>query len=247
MDLDPLRVARLGLSTAEVQAQARAALFGSPAGTAREPDRLVPIRVRLTDSVRLRPDVVSQVPIVGPGGWVSLGAVGAVRDTSGPSQLLRENLRPYVAVTGRTSGRSLGGVTGDVRSAVSRRAAAGRRHARDRRPVREPAAVVQGASRHLRAGTRGGDARTGGAVRRISRAAGAHRRGAARSHRVPGDARHLRRGLQRVELHGRDSTGGPDRQERDPAARRGPSRFRLGSGHRRSARSRRAGCAFGRS
>jgi CzcA family heavy metal efflux pump len=120
VDLDPLRVARLGLSTAEVQAQARAALFGSPAGTAREPDRLVPIRVRLTDSVRLRADVVAQVPIVGPGGWVSLGAVGVVRDTSGPSQLLRENLRPYVAVTGRTSGRSLGGVTGDVRSAVSR-------------------------------------------------------------------------------------------------------------------------------
>jgi CzcA family heavy metal efflux pump len=120
VDLDPLRVARLGLTTAEVQAQARAALFGAPAGTAREPDRLVPIRVRLTDSVRLRPDVVSQVPIVGPGGWVSLGAVGTVRDTSGPSQLLRENLRPYVAVTGRTSGRSLGGVTGDVRNAVSR-------------------------------------------------------------------------------------------------------------------------------
>lgn len=120
VDLDPLRVARLGLTAADVQAQARAALFGAEAGTAREPDRLVPIRVRLADSVRLRPNVDSQVPIVGPGGWVSLATVGTVRDTSGPSQLLRENLRPYVAVTGRTSGRSLGSVTGDVRKAVSR-------------------------------------------------------------------------------------------------------------------------------
>ncbi len=119
IDLDPLRVARLGLTTVEVQAQARAALFGAQAGTAREPDRLVPIRVRLTDSVRFRPSVVSQIPIIGPGGWVPLGAVGTVRDTAGPSELRRENLRPYVAVTARTSGRSLGGVTADVRSAVS--------------------------------------------------------------------------------------------------------------------------------
>ena len=47
VELDPARVARLGLTAREVQAQARAALFGADAGTAREPDRLVPIRVRL--------------------------------------------------------------------------------------------------------------------------------------------------------------------------------------------------------
>ena len=52
VELDPARVARLGLTAREVQAQARAALFGADAGTAREPDRLVPIRVRLPDSVR---------------------------------------------------------------------------------------------------------------------------------------------------------------------------------------------------
>jgi CzcA family heavy metal efflux pump len=115
VELDPLRVGRLGLTGAEVGAQARAALFGAEAGTAREPDRLVPIRVRLPDSVRYQPEVVRQLPIVGPNGWLPLGALGVVSDTAGSSELLRENLRPYVAVTGRTSGRSLGRVIGDVR------------------------------------------------------------------------------------------------------------------------------------
>jgi CzcA family heavy metal efflux pump len=118
IEVDPVRVARLGLTTAEVQAQARAALFGADAGTAREPDRLVPIRVRLLDSVRLQGDAIARVPVIGPGGWLPLGQLGEVRDTGGASELRRENLRPYVAVTGRTSGRSLGGVMGDVRRAL---------------------------------------------------------------------------------------------------------------------------------
>jgi CzcA family heavy metal efflux pump len=118
VELDPARVTRLGLTTAEVQAQARAALFGANAGTAREPDRLVPIRVRLPDSVRFQADVINRVPIIGPGGWLPLGQLGEVYDTGGASELLRENLRPYVAVTGRTSGRSLGSVMADVRRAL---------------------------------------------------------------------------------------------------------------------------------
>src|SRR5262249_10820102 len=37
LTLDPVRVARLGLTAADVESQARAALFGADAGTAREP------------------------------------------------------------------------------------------------------------------------------------------------------------------------------------------------------------------
>jgi CzcA family heavy metal efflux pump len=118
VELDPGRVARLGLTATEVQAQARAAMFGADAGAAREPDRLVPIRTRLPDSVRYRADVIARVPIVGPSGWLPLGALGEVRDTGSASELRRENLRPYVAVTGRTSGRSLGAVMRGVGAAV---------------------------------------------------------------------------------------------------------------------------------
>jgi CzcA family heavy metal efflux pump len=119
LQLDPVRVARLGLSAAEVEAQARSALFGTEAGTAREPDRLIPIRVRLPDSVRYSRDLMAQVPIVGPAGWTQLGTLGSAYDTAGASELRRENLRPYVPVTGRTSGRSLGAVMADVRAAAA--------------------------------------------------------------------------------------------------------------------------------
>ena len=118
--LDPARVSRLGLTSADVQSQARAALFGADAGSAREPDRLIPIRARLPDSVRFHVDAVSRVPIIGPSGWLPLAQLGETRDTGGASELLRENLRPYVAVTGRTSGRSLGSVMRDVRAAVAK-------------------------------------------------------------------------------------------------------------------------------
>jgi multidrug efflux pump subunit AcrB len=118
--LDPLRVARLGLTPDAVEADARAALFGAEAGTAREPDRVIPIRVRFPDSIRARSDIADLVPIVGPQGWSPLAQLGSVRDTAGASELLRENLRPLVAVTGRVEGRSLGSVMRDVRSALSK-------------------------------------------------------------------------------------------------------------------------------
>jgi multidrug efflux pump subunit AcrB len=120
IDLDPVRVARLGLTADLVQADARAALFGTEAGTAREPDRLIPIRVRLPDSVRTRPDVADLIPVVGPQGWSPLSQLGTVRDTAAASELLRENLRPVVTVTGRVQGRSLGSVMRDVRAAVAK-------------------------------------------------------------------------------------------------------------------------------
>jgi CzcA family heavy metal efflux pump len=120
IELDPVRVARLGLTPEAVQSDARAALFGTEAGRAREPDRLISIRVRLPDSVRTRPDVAAVIPIVGPQGWAPLAQLGTVRDTAGASELLRENLRPVVTVTGRVEGRSLGSVMRDVRAAVDR-------------------------------------------------------------------------------------------------------------------------------
>ena len=98
VELDPVRVGRLGLTLEAAAAQARAALFGAEAGAVREPDRLVPIRVRVEDSLRFNPTVVERLPIVGPNGWAPLGALGRVHDTADAAELTRENLRPYTAV-----------------------------------------------------------------------------------------------------------------------------------------------------
>ena len=117
VDLDPVRVARLGLTVGEAAEQARGAMFGAEAGAVREPDRLVPIRVRLPDSLRLDPGVLSRLPILGPGGWAPLGGLGRVHDTADAAELTRENLRPYTAVSADVDpgASSLGTVMTNVR------------------------------------------------------------------------------------------------------------------------------------
>ncbi|MEO8449848.1 MAG: efflux RND transporter permease subunit [Gemmatimonadota bacterium] len=122
VDLDPAQASRIGLTAEETVSQARASLFGMDAGTIREPDRLIPIRVRLTDSTRLRPDIAATLPVVGPAGWAPLGTLGRVEERQDPSELTRENLRPVVRVTGsvdRTQA-SLGSVMAEVRSRASK-------------------------------------------------------------------------------------------------------------------------------
>ncbi|HWA56255.1 MAG TPA: efflux RND transporter permease subunit [Gemmatimonadales bacterium] len=120
LQVDPARAARLGLSTEEVGAQAQAAMFGAGAGAVRETDRLVGIRVRLPDADRASPSVLTRVPVIGPAGWAPLGTLGRVADTSEISELTRENLRPYVAVTGAVdvTRSSLGTVMSEIRRAL---------------------------------------------------------------------------------------------------------------------------------
>ena len=120
--LDPVRVSRLGLTEQAVTEQARGALFGMGAGEVREPDRLVPIRVRIPDSARFNPDIAASLPIVGPAGWATLGALGGVTDTAVPSELQRENLRPLAKVTGAVdvSSSDLGSVMGAIRARVAK-------------------------------------------------------------------------------------------------------------------------------
>ena len=117
---DPTRVARLGLSVEQVGDQARASLFGDEAGSVQEPDRLVPVRARLPDSVRFDRNVLARIPISGPGGWALLGDLGTVRDTTEPAELLRENLRDMVDVTGGVEGSDLGSVMRHIRAAVDK-------------------------------------------------------------------------------------------------------------------------------
>jgi len=120
--LDPVPVTRLGLTPAAVAAQARADLFGADAGSVREPDRLVPIRVRLPDSVRYDADIAATLPIVGPNGWAPLGQLGRVSDTTEVSELSRENLRSMVVVTGAVNPQAsdLGSVMREIRNRVER-------------------------------------------------------------------------------------------------------------------------------
>jgi CzcA family heavy metal efflux pump len=119
--LDPARVGRLGLTPEEVEQQARAAMFGREAGSLRETDRLIGIRVRLPDAVRLDRGVLGRVPIVGPRGIAPLATLGTLTDSSEISELSREGLRPVVAVTGAVdvAQSSLGQVMKEIRARLA--------------------------------------------------------------------------------------------------------------------------------
>jgi len=121
MHVDAAAAGRIGLTPQEVAAQAGAAMLGADAGELRAGDRTIPIRVRAPDVVRYDPLRLGTMPIYGKGSPVptSLGTLATFRDTTSPAELLRENQRQMIAITGGVEGRSLGGVTGDVMAVLA--------------------------------------------------------------------------------------------------------------------------------
>ncbi|MCY1021048.1 efflux RND transporter permease subunit [Pyxidicoccus sp. MSG2] len=120
LDVDLAVAGRLGLTAQDVAAQVRTALLGEVVGTVVREDRLVDVRVRLRDADRLEPRVVEDLRLRTPSGAsVPLTQVARVRRECLPSELLSDNLRPLVAVTGRLEARDLGSVTADVQQRLA--------------------------------------------------------------------------------------------------------------------------------
>lgn len=111
---------RLGLTPAQVGAAVSGALLGVVAGEVRTEDRAIGIRVRAPDSLRFDAARLTSIPVRGRPGVppTPLGVVATARDTSTRAELLRENQRQMIAITGRVEGRSLGPVVDDVRAVL---------------------------------------------------------------------------------------------------------------------------------
>ena len=114
--LDAGDAARFGLTAAEVTADLDAALHGTVASVIRRADRPIGVRVRYADAVRFDGKQLEQLPLLpaAGGATTSVSAVARFERTTGPSVLLRENLRPTVVVTADHESRDLGSVVGDV-------------------------------------------------------------------------------------------------------------------------------------
>ena len=82
---------------------------------------LVGVRVMADPQARNRVDALSSLDIKAPDGHtVPLANIAQIAVEPGQQQLTRENLQPFVDVTGRLEGRDLGGAMVDVRRAVQR-------------------------------------------------------------------------------------------------------------------------------
>jgi multidrug efflux pump subunit AcrB len=119
--IDGAEARRADLSPEQVGAAVSGALLGVPAGEVRGDDRTVNVRVRAPDAVRFDAATLGALPIVaGPGSRaIPLAALASIRTVESRAELLRENQRQLIAMTGDVSGRSLGGVMRDVRRVLA--------------------------------------------------------------------------------------------------------------------------------
>jgi len=116
---------RIGMTPADVGDAVSAALLGVTAGEVRTEDRPVAVRVRAPDSVRFDPLRLKALPVLGPRARrvTPLGTLAGFEPAASRMGLERENQQQMIAMTADVSGRSLGGVMGDVRRILAAHAA----------------------------------------------------------------------------------------------------------------------------
>ncbi|MHB1845358.1 MAG: efflux RND transporter permease subunit, partial [Deltaproteobacteria bacterium] len=113
--VDSVAAGRVGLTAEGVAAQVRDAEAGDVVGRVPYEDRLIDVRLRLTDAARYRPDALETLrlrPASGPD--IPLSSVAKVTPRCPPASLLSENLRRMLAVTARLEGGNLGAVAAEV-------------------------------------------------------------------------------------------------------------------------------------
>ncbi len=122
MRVDQVVAARAGFTPQEIELDASAILQGEPATTpVIVNDRSYTIRVRFPDAARVSLDRIKNTMITSTstGKTATLGSVAEFSDEAGQTEIQRENLQRYVAVTARFEGVSLGKGMDTVRQAVA--------------------------------------------------------------------------------------------------------------------------------
>ena len=120
VDIDRLAAARYGLSIAEVQRTAAAAVGGRQIGEKVEGLARFPINVRFPREMRNSVSALERLPMVAPSGAVvPLGAIADIRVVSGPAMIKSENAQPSVWVYVDVRGRDVVGFVNDAREAVT--------------------------------------------------------------------------------------------------------------------------------
>ena len=119
--VDPSVAARAGFTAEEVALDASAILEGEPAPMpVVANDRAYTLRVRFPSQYRASLEAMRDTLLVSSTGHTAtLGALAAVVENPGQTEVLRENLQRDVAVTARLEGRSLGSGMSDVQKVVA--------------------------------------------------------------------------------------------------------------------------------
>lgn len=119
VDLDREKVARFGLTTAEVGSTLRTALTGYDDLKVQRGDQSTKLRVRLDSTARTRPEQLSRVPVINAQGQLlELGQVARLRSDYTRAVLERKDRDNSVTVFAQPVGRPVGDIGNDLRAAV---------------------------------------------------------------------------------------------------------------------------------
>lgn len=121
LHVDPLAAGRIGLQPADVTQQVQDALLGRAATQIRRGDKLIDVRVRLSDVVRFDAQQLKQIPIVGLNGvTLPLSALATIDKKAGEREITCENQQRYILVEGNLEGRDLGSAVKEWEQKISK-------------------------------------------------------------------------------------------------------------------------------
>ena len=113
--IDSAAAGRLGLTVADVSTQLAAAWLGETATDFLALDRTIPVRVRFPDAVRFDNARRGSTLIRGTEGRSApLSSLAAEAPETGPTVLMRENLRQMAVVSAQLEGRDLGSAVAEI-------------------------------------------------------------------------------------------------------------------------------------
>jgi CzcA family heavy metal efflux pump len=116
-NIDPLRSAQFGVTTADIAATITDAMSGDAASSILQQDRLIKVRVIFPADVRTSLDKVRALQVRSSSGQLfRLDQVANVDYDPGQAEIERENLREMVAVTGRLEGKDLGTAISEIQN-----------------------------------------------------------------------------------------------------------------------------------
>ena len=120
--VDQEKAALAGFTPADVLAQTSNIMEGRIDTKVQRGEKLIGVRVRYPDAYRQDISRLSAVSLVSPSGaLIPLRSIARIERVAGEAQIKRDQLQQLVAVTGRTSGRDLGGTMADIQRLLAAR------------------------------------------------------------------------------------------------------------------------------
>ncbi len=120
VDVDRAKAADRGLTMAQVAMAVRGAVEGEEAGKLRQGKDEVPIRVRLQEGDRQRPEDLASLSVRTPQGVMLLGDVATFTRGEGPQVIERENRSRQIQIWASPSNRPLGDIVADIQPQIDK-------------------------------------------------------------------------------------------------------------------------------